>query len=206
MLSLLRPFVVLCASTLQLEAGLLLDDEVRHRKREAVLHRRSASLLEPRGLLVGTSDDDQLLGLKVSERILDRVDRVGVADARLDVVAGNCLGDLPGPPTGLGPGVVLRVRQPVELRDLRCRGDDEQLRILSRVRTDTLAKLCVRDRSGRNDKDAAGHDRERSRYAARHYWPRRRHEQRAEEICEYRPDRGGAAASSKERRWVHGTG
>jgi hypothetical protein len=137
--------------------SLLLDDEVRYRKREAFLRLLSASLLEPLGLLVGPGDHDQLLGRKVSQRILDRVDRVGVADARFDVVARNCLGDVVGPPGGLSPGVVLRVRQPVELRDLRSRGHDEQLRILSRVRADMIAKLCLRDRGVRDDEDAAGH-------------------------------------------------
>ena len=66
---------------------------MRYRKREAVLPRRSAPFLKPPGLLADARDHDQLLGRKVTQRILDRLGRVRVADARFDALARNPIGD-----------------------------------------------------------------------------------------------------------------
>jgi hypothetical protein len=114
--------------------SLVLDDEVRDWKGEAIEGGFGASLLEPTGVLVSECDDDQFIRREGPKRILARCR----------------LRKLVGPLDRVGAGVVVGVCQPVEPGDVGGWRDDERLCILARVRTDRRAQSS-RGHGGRGD-------------------------------------------------------
>ena len=101
--------------------------------------------------------DDQLVGPERTERVLDRLDRVAVADlaGRLDARALHRLEARVEPLLGLLPRVVL-VGGPVAKRRVERRADDEHARVAppairSRI---VVEELRAADRLVRDDQDA----------------------------------------------------
>src|SRR5512133_2493577 len=95
---------------------LVLDDEVRDWKGEAIEGGCRASLLEPAGFLVSECDDDQFIRREGPKRVLDRLHRVGTTNPRLNVVARCRLRKLVGPLGRIGAGVVVGVCHPLSWR------------------------------------------------------------------------------------------
>jgi hypothetical protein len=126
-------------------------------KGEAIEGRLRASLLEPGGVLLGKCDDDQFIRREGAKRVLDRLDRVGITDPRLNVVGRCRLRKLVGPPGCLSSRVVLGVCQPVQPRDVGGWRDDEHLCILARVRADRRAQSGRRDGGGGDDEQPTRH-------------------------------------------------
>jgi hypothetical protein len=136
---------------------LVLDYEMCDWKGEAIEGGFRASLLEPGGVLLRKCDDDQFIRREGAKRVLDRLHRVGITDPGLNVVGRCRLRHLVGPLGRVSAGVVLGVCQPVEPGDVGGRRDDEQLCILSRVRTDRRAQSGRGDGGGCDDEQPTGH-------------------------------------------------
>jgi hypothetical protein len=118
---------------------LVLDDEVRDWKVEAIEGGFRTSLLEPAGVLVSECDDDQFIrreGPSASSIAF----RVGITNPQLNVVARCRFRKLVGPLGCVGAGVVVGVCQPVEPGDVGGWRDDERLCILACVRADRRAQ------------------------------------------------------------------
>jgi hypothetical protein len=136
---------------------LVLDDEVRDWKGEAIEGGFRASFLEPAGVLVSECDDDQLIRREGPKRILDRLHGVGITNPRLNVVARCRLRKLVGPLGCVGAGVVVGVCQPVETGDVGGWRDNEHLCVLARVRTDRRAQSRRGDGGGGDDEQPTRH-------------------------------------------------
>src|SRR5919206_4116766 len=77
--------------------------------------------LEPPGALALSGDDEHLVGRELAQRVLDRLDGIGVSYLRLDSVrlVRHGLRRLLGALRRLAAGLVLVAREPLERRDVR---------------------------------------------------------------------------------------
>ncbi len=149
-----------CRSRQLHDAGrdhLVLDEDVRDRDAKALLRLFARALLQPAGLLIRARHHQDLVGREGAKRVLDRLHRVGVADARLDIVGGRSLGGLLGDVGCLRASIVLRVGQPVEPRDVRRGRNHEHLGVVARAAAHEVAQHVVCDRTGDHDEQTTRH-------------------------------------------------
>jgi hypothetical protein len=131
------------------------DRDARDWKAEARLSCRAAALLQPAGLIVGMSDNQDLVSGERAQRIFDRFHRVGVAHASLDVLSGGGLCCLDGKRVGFGTGVVLGIGQPVEPRNLRCWCNHKHLGVIAGATAHQVTQHTVGDLGSDYDKQTA---------------------------------------------------
>src|SRR2546430_11582307 len=112
--------------------GLEVHDHMGDRDREALARARDDAALEPVRAPLGMRRDDHLVGAECPERVLDRLQRVAVADlaARVD----------PGPSETLAAGIepllrllasLILVRGPLPHRRVHRRRDNQHLRVVA---------------------------------------------------------------------------
>jgi hypothetical protein len=134
------------------------DDKLGDGDAETLRGFRRRVLLQPVRIVAPIRDDQDLLGGKDPQSVLDRLHGVAVADLRFDsrsLRLRSPLG-LAGDLRGLVTSFVLVVGEPSQRRDVRRGRDDPDLRFGTSVVTQTLAELGLFHRRRRHDQQSLG--------------------------------------------------
>ena len=143
---------------------------MRHGQREALLRKPAEIAFEPRRLFLRLCEHDDLVGRPLPQRILDREQRIGVADMRVLRVGRGLFRTA----LRVGAGIVDRPREQREKRHLRRRSDDVHFRVLARVTAHDGLHVRLRRVRGGHDENLARHGVFISRTGERETWEDRR--------------------------------